>query len=74
MQNQEFRIRQYGRTELALVYFPHMTPQGAWHKLRQWLIINPTLRRELIEKKEVCRLRGFTPKQVSLIIEELGEP
>ena len=30
----EKMIRSFGRTELAQRYFPGLTPDGAWHKLR----------------------------------------
>ena len=33
----EKMIRSFGRTELAQRYFPGLTPDGAWHKLRAWL-------------------------------------
>ena len=59
----------YGRTELAQQYFPKLCPEAAWHKLRQWITINPVLShlREL-------RRRTFTPAEVQLIYAELGEP
>ena len=59
----------FGRTELAQMYFPRLCPEAAWHKLRQWITINPTLShlREL-------RRRTFTPAEVQLIYAELGEP
>ncbi|MBP5776506.1 MAG: DUF4248 domain-containing protein [Prevotella sp.] len=65
----EKTIKTYGRTELATRYFPQMTPEGAWHKLRSWLKINPRLAHfyEL-------RRRSFTPAEVALIFSELGEP
>ena len=39
----EKMIRSFGRTELAQRYFPGLTPDGAWHKLRAWLRLNPRL-------------------------------
>ena len=58
-----------GRTELAQMYFPKLCPEAAWHKLRQWITINPALShlREL-------RRRTFTPAEVQLIYAQLGEP
>ena len=64
-----FTIRAYGKSELAMKYFPNDSPETAMRKLRNWLSINPRLRK--IEPK---RAKNFTPKQVSLIVEELGEP
>lgn len=67
--NQTSKSKSFGRTELALQYFPRLCPEAAWHKLRQWITINPRLShlREL-------RRRTFTPAEVDLIYAELGEP
>ena len=75
MSGQEFQIRQYGRQELALRYFPHMSPQSAWRKLQLWMAINPRLALLLTPPQPPLRAsRTFTPRQVRIIIEELGEP
>ncbi len=58
-----------GRTELALLYFPDMSPKHAWQKLRRWLSINPRLHPLL-----ALRRRTFTLSEVALIYAELGEP
>ena len=65
----EKMIRTFGRTELALQYFPKLCPEAAWHKLRQWITLNPVLKhlRDL-------RRRTFTPAEVQLIYAQLGEP
>ena len=65
----EFKIRAYGKTELALLYAPELTQSGALKKLRRWMRINPRLRQLLRVKGRV-----YTPKQVRRIVEELGEP
>ena len=69
MTDETFVIRAYGKSELAMKYFPDLTKEAAIRKLRLWLSVNPRLRK-LISKK----LRSYTPKQVRLIVEELGEP
>lgn len=63
-------VRAYGRQELALKYFPHMTPDSAWRKLRGWMKVNPRLRTITAE----TNTRTFTPRQVRQIVDELGEP
>ena len=65
----EKMIRTFGRTELALQYFPKLCPEAAWHKLRQWITLNPVLNhlRDL-------RRRTFTPAEVQQIYTQLGEP
>ena len=64
-----FKIRTYGRTELAQLYHPGITSQSAWRKLKKWFSINPQL-------QHLCRQheRSFTPSQVEKIIRVLGEP
>ena len=42
-----FKIRTYGRTELAQLYCPGLCPQAAFRKLNQWIDFHPTLRSEL---------------------------
>ena len=74
MNNETFKIRQYGRTELALAYSPHLTPKGAWEKLKLWMRVNPRLQPLLNEKSGGQGSRSFTPKQVKAIVDELGEP
>ena len=64
-----FKIRTYGRTELAQLY-----PQAAFRKLNQWIDFHPTLRHELHALVPSDRVRTYTPAQVRLIVEALGEP
>ena len=68
-ETQDIKITALGRTELAQMYFPSLCPEAAWHKLRQWITINPALchLRQL-------RRRTFTPAEVRLIYSQLGEP
>lgn len=65
-----FRIRFYGRTELAQMYCPAIKDQSAYRKFRAWLMLNPRLRHLCNEDHP----RSFTPKEVKLIVDELGEP
>ena len=69
MTNETFTIRAYGKSELAMMYFPDLTKETAMKKFRFWLSLNPRLKK-LVSKK----IRSYTPKQVRLIIEEFGEP
>ena len=64
-----FKIRTYGRTELAQLYHPDITGQSAWRKLKKWFSINPQLQ-HLCGQQQRC----FTPSQVEMIIRVLGEP
>lgn len=75
MRNENFEIRQYGRTELAQMYSPDITPAAAWKKLKAWIGYHPTLEGELRELGyHPGRQRLFTPAQVAAITGALGEP
>jgi len=69
MKDEKFTIKSYGKSELAMKYFPNLTPEAATNKFRNWLRINPKLKK-LISKKR----HDFTPKQVKKIVDEVGEP
>ena len=69
-----FKIRTYGRTELAQLYSPGLCPQAAFRKLNQWIDFHPTLRHELHALVPSDRVRTYTPAQVRLILEAMGEP
>ena len=69
MKNEEFKIRAYGKSELAMMYFPESTKNGALKKLNRWFAINPRLE-QLLKGKATT----YTPKQVQLIVNEVGEP
>lgn len=70
----EFCIKEYGRTELAVKYFTALVPESAWRKLRSWIELNADLMRSLRAAGYTGRRRSFTPQQVSLIVHYLGEP
>ncbi len=69
-----FKIKTYGRTELALLYSPELSAQGAWRKLLRWINHHPTLSTRLAATGLTSHSRVFTPAQVRLIVEALGEP
>ena len=69
----EKTIRTFGRSELAQQYFPQISPMSAWRKFREWLVLNPSLNPSLRSLASVTR-RTFTPAEVQLIYNELGEP
>ena len=69
MKEKEFKIHAYGKSELAMLYFPHDGKKEALNKFRTWLQRNRRL------KGFVSRQSNYyTPKQVKIIVEELGEP
>ena len=70
-----FKIQPYGKSELALLYFPNAaTVSGALSNLNYWIRRNKALSNELKKCGMPPRSKSFTPKEVALIIEHLGEP
>ena len=64
----KFEIRAYTKQELAIEYFPRDDIDNASRKMREWFRVNPRLR------KLIGQRGPLTPKQVRLIVEEVGEP
>ena len=65
----EFEIRFYGKSELAMIYYPHDSKENALYKFRIELKRNPRLC-HLVNKN----VHRFTPRQVKIITDELGDP
>ena len=71
---QDFKLREYGRMELAQLYCPGIEPKSAWKKLKSWIELYPGLTERLHALGYDGSTRSFTPAQVRLIVEALGEP
>lgn len=69
-----FEYRTYGKGELANLYSPHISSGAACRKLMGWIRFHPTLMDALTAVGFTERSRTFTPIQVKLIIDALGEP
>ena len=69
MKQESFVIRAYGKSELAMMYFPDSSKDAALKRLKNWFRINPRLK-TLIKSGG----KNFTPKQVQQIVDEVGEP
>lgn len=69
-----FKTRTYGRTELAQLYCPNLCPQAAFRKFNGWIDLYPRLREELYAHGLSPKSRTYTPIQVRLIADALGEP
>ena len=67
-------IGAHGRTELAQMYYPHLCPGRAWQKLKTQIRETPGLSRRLTETGYTTHRRTFTPLQVVIIYEAIGEP
>ena len=70
----EFRVKAYGKAELAMLYNPQMCTREALWIFIWWMLWNEQLYRELIiiGYKKTCKI--FTPKEVAVITHYLGEP
>ena len=69
MSDKAFEIRTYGKSELAMMYYPNSTKEAAMESFRHELQINPRLRHLISRNRHV-----YWPKHVRLIVDELGEP
>ena len=70
-----FEIRSYGKSELAMLYFPHAkTTKGAMNNLNFWIDYNGELRQKLRECGSPPRAHHYTKREVELIVEHLCEP
>lgn len=66
--------KSYGKGELASLYAPNINPASACKRLAAWIAHHPTLLSDLRKTGYCEKLRTFTPLQVRLIFEALGEP
>lgn len=72
---QNFKTRAYGKSELAMLYFPGADKSHtAVNHLMAWVHHNQELTQRLKEMGYKKTSKFFTPKQVALIVEYLGEP
>ncbi len=69
MKDEKFEIRFYGKSELAMMYFPQLDKRSALKRLREYLRASSDLR-------SLLHVRGcyYTPKQVRKIVDIVGEP
>ena len=72
--NDDFRIRSYGKGELALLYLPDVTPNAARRTLNAWINVSPGLSERLHQTGLTASSHYYTPAQVRMIVEALGEP
>ena len=72
--NNEFKIRAYSKKELALMYFPDSSPRTAVNHLMSWIRRCTQLWEQLQTMGYYPQSKGFTPREVRAIVEQLGEP
>ncbi len=70
-----FPIRSYTKKELALAYFPTSeNPHSAVNHLMSWINRCTPLREALEAQGYMKTAKWFSPREVRMIIEHLGEP
>lgn len=70
----DFKIRPYTKKELALMYFPDSNPRTAVNHMMAWVRRCTPLSEQLEAAGYEKSSKGFTPRQVRMIAEHLGEP
>ena len=60
-----FKIRTYGRTELAQLYCPTMNPRAAFRKLMQWIDLSISWTLCISRKGELKTLGGMNEERAS---------
>ena len=72
---ENIKIRAYGKSELALLYFPTAnSSHTAVNHLMAWIRLCTPLWDELLKMGYCKTSKSFSPKQVKAIVEYLGEP
>ena len=70
-----FEIKAYGKSELAMLYFPGTAdPHVAANHLAAWIRRCKPLCRDLQALGVSRHAKSFTPKEVALIVHYIGEP
>ena len=70
----EFKIRAYGRMELAQLYSPELTGIAAYRKMNKWIVRCPGLQERLLDLGYQPQRRSYTPLEVRAVVAALGEP
>lgn len=66
--------RAYGVTEFAQLYFPGQTPVIAYKCMWEWIRTSRGLKAKLEAAGWVKFQKLYTPKQVNVLVDHLGEP
>ena len=70
----KFHLKSYGLQELAVLYFPNSTPSSASTQLKKWITKSLHLQTKLEKSDYRSGQKILTPKQVSILVDHLGEP
>ena len=64
----------YSKSAVACSYFPDVDPNTARRNLNNWIKVNETLIQKLMAAGYRKRQRYYTPLQLSILYDVLGEP
>jgi len=64
----------YGHMEVAVLFFPHILPKSASRQLRNWIQRDEELLGDLLRAGYVNGQRLYSPMQVKIIFDHLGDP
>lgn len=67
-------FRCYGFKELAVLFYPDVTPRSASRSLRYLIHQDPELLSDLVHKGYKPACRKLSPAQVSCLLHHLGSP
>lgn len=70
----EFKIRPYTKSQLAQMYFPESSDEAARRRLMRWIARCKPLVKALAEANYSPHNCMFSPRQVRLIVDYLGNP
>ncbi len=70
----DFKIKNYTKKELALMFFPDSDPRTAVRHLMSWIKRNKAISDYLAENSHNQFSKYFTSREVGVIINNLGEP
>lgn len=73
-EEEKFKVKSYGKSELATLYMPEVTPKSALESLRKWIDKFPGLAEALAATGLQINDKRYTPAQVRLIVSAIGRP
>lgn len=72
--DEEFKVRTYKKSELALMYFPNSTKEAASRSFRRWLTRSTAMMNELGNVGYDKNRQYLLKTEVEIIVKYLGEP
>jgi len=64
----------YTHQEVAVRYFPEVLPESASRQLTRWIMRDDDLYAELLKAGYTRRQRMYSPLQLTILFDHLGDP